>query len=424
MIRPSQALLAVMLPLASLTLLASHPAAAAWQGEMDATDAGLRVVNPETPAAGEVTLEVQELWRVGEDDELLLGVINELLTDADGNVYLLDGQLQEIQVIDPEGEWLRTIGRQGEGPGEFNNAGDMFWSPNAQIGVIQNWPGKIVMLHPDGRPGDLFELPCARGGSMQAASRGAGQPGRIVLSGSAWTTEDGEQFQRSYLKAYDTQGTELANFVEQRNAVQFGNYTFDERQFSDFQRRWAAASDGRVAAPLTFDAYRIHLWNADGSLDRIIERPDYENVSRTNDEVAGFQQIYDRITSWNPGSSFEVADVHQAVSQIHFRDDGSLWVMSSRDQWRAPDDLFTTFDVYDRQGRYVQRVRLNLDGNAVQDGVFFAGDRLYVVTDLMSAFMSLMDADFAGLDEDPQPVSVICYAFQPPGDDLTSTEGP
>lgn len=392
----------------------------AWDGQMIDDPDGLRVVNPETPAAGEVTLSVEELWRVGDDDELLFGIVSELLTDADGNVYLLDGQLQEIQVISPDGEWLRTIGRQGQGPGEFNNAGDMFWSPTGQIGVIQNWPGKIVMLRPDGSPGDQFALPYGKGGSLQAASRGHGQDGRMVLSGSAWTTEDEQTYQRTYLKAYGADGTELASFVETRSASQFGNFEFEEKTFVDFQRRWAAASDGRVAAPLTFDAYEIHVWNTDGTLDRIIERPDYAQVERTADEREGFQQIYDRITSWNPNSTFDVAPVHQAVSQMHFRDDGSLWVMSGRDQWRPEDGRFGSFDVYDREGRYVQRVILELDGNAVQDGVFFAGDRLYVVTDLMSAFMSLMDADFAGLDGEPEPVSVICYAFQPPSSAVTA----
>ena len=56
--------------------------------------------------------------------------------DADGNVYLLDGQISEIQVFDPEGELLRTIGRQGEGPGEFQNGADMFWAPGGEIGVV------------------------------------------------------------------------------------------------------------------------------------------------------------------------------------------------------------------------------------------------------------------------------------------------
>lgn len=411
------ALLAALLA-AILTL----PAAAAWQGEMITTDDGLRVVNPEAPAAGEEVLEARELWRVGGDDEdLLLGVITELLADADGNAYLLDGQLQEIQVISPDGEWLRTIGRAGEGPGEFVNAGDMFWSPSGQIGVIQNWPGKIVMLRPDGTPGDLFAMPYAKGGGMQAASRGVGQPGRIVLSGSAWSSDDGRQVQRSYLKAYDLAGTELASFVEQERELTFGNYTFKEPEFTDFQRRWAASGDGRVAAPLTFDAYRIHVWNADGTLDRIIDRPDHANVKRTAEEKDRFQQIYDRITRWNPGSSFEVADVHQAIGQMFFHDDGSLWVQSSADQWRAEVPGQASFDVYDREGRFTQRLHLAIDVDPVQDGLFLLGDRLYVVTDLMSAMMSLFGAEGDAAQE-PEPVSVICYAFQPPSQAISAAD--
>lgn len=413
-------MLRLFAPILLMTLTIASPALSAWQGEMVETSEGLRVINPETPAAGEVVLELQELWRIGgHDEDVMFGVVNELLVDDEGNVYLLDGQLQEIQVFDPAGQWLRTIGRAGQGPGEFNNAGDMYWAPTGQIGVIQNWPGKIVMLRPDGTPGDQFSLPYGKGGSLQAASRGFGQPGRIVLSGSAWTSDDGQQFQRTYLKAYDGQGTELVNFVETSTETQFGNFAFHEETFTDFQRRWTAGQDGRVAAPLTFDAYRIHVWNGDGSLDRIIERPDFENVRRTGAELDVFQQLYDQFTRWNPGSTFEVAPVHQTIGQMHFREDGSLWVQNARDQWRTADQgRFTSFDVYDDEGRYVQRVTLNLDADATQDGLFFAGNRLYLVTDLMAAFMSQMGTE-ADLDEEPEPVSVICYTFQPPAAALT-----
>jgi hypothetical protein len=412
----------IALFLSCAALLAALPAiGAAWDGEMIEEPDGVRVVNTETPAAGEATLETEELWRVGGlDGEMLIGVIGELLHDEQGNVYLLDGQLSEIQVVSPSGEWLRTIGREGEGPGEFRNAADMFWLPSGEIGVTQYWPGKIVTLWPDGTPGAQFSLPYGKGGSLQTASKGQRTDAGIVLSGSAWVQEGDESHQLTYLKAFDQDGQEVAHFHESKRPQAFGNWTFKEARYIDFQRRWAAAPDGRVAAAMHFDQYRITVWNPDGSLDRIIERPGFEPLARTAEEIERFQLVYDRITSWNPGSTFEVDANHQTIGQLFFREDGTLWVQNARDQWRVPDGRFTSYDVYDRQGRFVQRVHLNLDGDAVQDGVYFGGDRLYLVTDLMAAVMSSFGGE--GTAEDAEPVSVITYSVSPLDDTLTKAD--
>jgi hypothetical protein len=391
--------------IALLVAAAALPAGAAWQGETVTRDGALTVLNPETPAEGETTLTPEELWRVGgEDEDVLFGVVAELLHDREGNIYVLDGQICEIQVFSPAGEHLRTLGRQGEGPGEFQNATDMFWGPGGQLAVIQAWPGKIVQIRTDGTPGDGFPLPFREGGGFQAASRGMG-------------LADGEQRQFSYLKAYDAGRREIASFVETSREVRFGGWEFREENWSDFQRRWTAAGDGRVAAALSFDDYRLHVWNADGSLDRVIERPGYGAVERTDGERQRFQTLYDRLTFWNPGSTFTVRGTHQAVGQLHFREDGSLWVQSGRDQWRPARKGALGYDVYDREGRFVSRVSLLCDADPVEDGLFFVGDRVYVVTDLFSAVV----ASFGGggdlaLDEEPEPVTVIAYRL--PAEDL------
>ncbi len=147
---------------------------AAWDGETTTTDGVTLVLNPETGALGEYRQEMRELWRRGgeDDEEVFFGTIAECLNDSDGNIYLLDGQLSEIHVFDPDGELLRTIGRQGEGPGEFQNGADMFWAPNGQIGVVQAWPGKIVMITPDGDPGMTFGLPYRNGGGWSVRNDG------------------------------------------------------------------------------------------------------------------------------------------------------------------------------------------------------------------------------------------------------------
>lgn len=401
--------------LAACVLLLAPHGARAWDGTTATVDGRTVVTNPETPAFGTARQEMRELWvRGGDDDEIFFGTIGEFLHDADGNIYLLDGQLSEIHVFDPAGEHLRTIGRQGEGPGEFQNGADMFWTPAGEIGVVQAWPGKIVMLTAEGDPGSTFGLPYRAGGGFQSVTRGARHGENILLAGTAWTREDGRQIQFTYLKSYDMAGNEAATFQEQSREVAFGNYTFKEQEYVDFQRRWAVAPDGRVAAVLDFDEYRIHVWNADGSVDRIIERPDYATVERTGAEKDRFQAMYSAFTRWNRGSTFEVSDVHQAVGQVFFRDDGTLWVQNGAARWRSADGVFTSFDVYDTVGRFVQQVDLIADADPVEDGLFFVGDRAYVVTDLINAVMARMGGggEDAGLG-DAEPVTVVAYEFAP-----------
>ncbi len=400
----------------TLLLMMATVALAGWEGDTVDVDGVTVVKNPETPAYGVNKQDLRELWRHGGDDdeEVFFGTIAEFLKDDAGNIYLLDGQLSEIHVFDPDGELLRTIGRQGEGPGEFQNGADMFWGPDGQIGVVQAWPGKIVMITPDGEPGTTFALPYRDGGGWQSVTRGAGHGGNLILAGTAWTREDGKQLQFTYLKTYDAAGNELATFQETSKETQFGDYEFIEEEYVDFQRRWAVAPDGRVAAGLSFDDYRIHVWNADGTVDRIIERPGYQAVKRTAAEKERFQTMYDAFTRWNRGSTFKVSDQHQAIGQIFFREDGTLWVQSSAYRWRTPDGVFTSFDVYDTVGRYLQRVDLVADADAVEDGLFFAGNRAYVVTDLFNAVMARVGGgNSEETTSDAEPVTVISFEFAP-----------
>lgn len=183
----------------------------------------------------------------------------------------------------------------------------------------------------------------------------------------------------------------------------------------DFQRRWAVSPDGRVAAALSFDQYRLHIWNPDGTVDRIIERPDYQPVKRTGEEKETFQGMYDAFTRWNRGSTFRVNDYHQAVAQIFFREDGTLWVQSGQNRWQAAEGDFTSFDVYDAEGRYLKEVILMADADATQDGLFFAGNRAYVVTNLLSAMMSRLSTggEDEDVDYDAEPVTVVSFEFPP-----------
>ena len=75
---------------------------------------------------------------IGELDgpgEYLLGWVFSIAVDDDRNVYVFDGQAQEVRVFDSAGVYVKTLGRRGEGPREFNRAEAIALLPDGRLVV-------------------------------------------------------------------------------------------------------------------------------------------------------------------------------------------------------------------------------------------------------------------------------------------------
>lgn len=70
---------------------------------------------------------------------------------GDGRVAVLESGAHEVRLFDAEGVHLRTLGRSGDGPGEFRSP-LRFW-PRGDSLVVYDWSGSRVTLLPlDGSP--------------------------------------------------------------------------------------------------------------------------------------------------------------------------------------------------------------------------------------------------------------------------------
>ncbi len=54
-----------------------------------------------------------------EDENLAFHYPSDVAVDAEGNLYILDAGNTRVQKFGPDGRYLATIGRKGQGPGEF-----------------------------------------------------------------------------------------------------------------------------------------------------------------------------------------------------------------------------------------------------------------------------------------------------------------
>ena len=100
----------------------------AWKGKMETID-GIKVVhNPETPLFGNVKFDLEQDLQIGkeDDDHYIFGVISSIQADDDGNIYVCDIKLSRVQKYDKNGKFIKTVGKKGQGPGEYENPFEAF----------------------------------------------------------------------------------------------------------------------------------------------------------------------------------------------------------------------------------------------------------------------------------------------------------
>jgi hypothetical protein len=133
----------------------------AWTGSVEVSNGVTVVRNPAEPLLGQFTLELQEGMVVGDtihEESFFFNLIHAAV-DGAGKLFIWDPNSFRIQVFDADGAFLRTVGRQGRGPGEFSEAfGTRFRvSPGGELAVLDG--GRVQFFDPSGAYERGVQLP-------------------------------------------------------------------------------------------------------------------------------------------------------------------------------------------------------------------------------------------------------------------------
>ncbi|MBD3334015.1 MAG: 6-bladed beta-propeller, partial [Candidatus Eisenbacteria bacterium] len=313
-----------------LLVLALSSIIPAWAGEV-MKDAGVvHVRNESTPRDGLETLPLEEQWRTGADEnDPLMGVIWQILQDDQGRLYLLDRQLNQVHIFSAQGDHLGTLGREGEGPGEFRHATDMILLPDRRLGVVQAMPGKIVLLDFDGSPAGTI-VPGAgsahEGFNLLQEALRCGEH-LAVVGRQMQRTESG--FQRlQYLARLDMDGREIVRLITKRNPDRLAEGVYVERdEYFVGRGRWTMDPDGRIYAAESRDEYAISVYSPDGELERVIQR-EFTPRRRSPEEKARVGEgMVVVVNGERVQMEVEAEDHPPCISAMHVTDDGELWVL-------------------------------------------------------------------------------------------------
>lgn len=347
----------------------------AWSGSI-ADSAGVSVVT--NPTHGLWTdLEgwsVHEDLRIGELDggpSYQFAQVGSIAVNSQGEILVMDRQVRELRVFSPTGEFVRSIGAPGSGPGEFGigvtdvfvEVGDTILIPDVRNRRVHRFDPKGTFV--GSAPMDLARYRPLRFKWNAAAGRAAVQlrPTDVLLDAEAETNDE--------LRLLDRTGAFGELLLSVPSGALLGPNVV--RYFTP-EPAWTLADSLSVLYAVNSE-YRIGVYARDGSLLRIISKP-YEPRPITERDIRAFFAYLDQ--AWRAAGvpPARIAENHRRVSfaedfpafytfQVGF--EGSLWVQPVR----APGDLTdaeierynfledfgaSEWDVFDREGRFLGQV--------------------------------------------------------------------
>lgn len=262
-------------------------------------------------------------------EELMFGSLRHMVVDDEGGIYAFDRQVPALRYFDAAGNYVRTLGREGAGPGEYQGF---------VTGLARRRDGKIMMVDPQNTRVSIYEPDGAL--FTQWPVQGAFfNPGLVldtadhayvrVITG---TFASDEPLPTGFLHLSPEGETIDTVFPPSfRNEPAVARFDpFGPSKVVGINPR------GYLLAGMNGD-YRFDIRSLDGPVVRV-ER-EYEPVALLPEEKADWQALYDWVEENRPfGEVGSLPDHKQPYSEFLPTQDGRVWVQRRTEGYKPEDE--------------------------------------------------------------------------------------
>jgi len=258
--------------------------------------------------------------------------VTDVVPLPNGGLAVASAGSHSVLVFGPAGDFVRALGREGTGPGEFRTVGAVALVPPDSLVAFDYQLGRLTFFGPAGAVGrtlDVSEFLSSTGGFTQLH----GVPDGFILEGEAGLDALGAE-QTARGNAYSFRLDLLGDSIQAygpfpgrevfRTDLLMGSLPFGAQLFS------GTRGDRLVIG--TADVPEIREFRPDGSIARIIRWPDHER--EVTDERAG--QYVDHLAEREPpGERLQAREVlvdvpnsaiAPAYHELIISSSGTVWV--------------------------------------------------------------------------------------------------
>ncbi len=315
----------------------------------------LAVVAADEPES--ITLQISDSVGVEMGDEnLTFGSIESMCYAPDGNIVLLDRAYSEVLIFTPSGDYIRSIGGQGDGPGEMNMTiymgisqnGNLFVSQRSGINEFNYYTGEWVKEEQFNGPPPIAIKGATDSSFIAINMQMAEGDNAVGIDAAVSRFTDPQTFEINYMEnSFTLNPTDMSNFFQEG----WYGYCFDtDREGNVFISRSSATE------------YIVIGYSLDGTEFMRIEK-EVIPLAKTDNEIQEEKEFLEaRFESLGMGSvPYLPTENWNTVKQIGVDHAQRIWVQRGT-------EAVPTFDVFDINGNELFTATLPYPG---EDGKYW-----------------------------------------------------
>ena len=324
-----------------------------WRGSIVKEGDVTIIKNPKEPIHKGPILELEEELSIGGPEaqgQEVFGRMGEFVVDDDGNFYIsATREEDQIRVFDKAGRYLRTIGRHGQGPGEFDGIGPLSYVRATGELVVANLRLRcLTFFNTKGTFLRDLRLQVHNYAVARMDSKG-----RIYAFGGGF--EIGKPYYETRLAAIDPEGRPSSVLVRAPGQVK------DRIGIGFPNMSWAFDFYDNLVVGLSED-YELQVFKAGIHKLFMKIRKEFDPIPMSDEELRQFKKPE------YSSMPFDFAKLHAAFWNLFTSDTGHLFVAT----WEKTEDGLFIHDVFDKEGRLVARMPFKSHGVKISGGKYYA----------------------------------------------------
>jgi hypothetical protein len=330
---------------------------------------GVKVIrNPPDPVYGDIYIELEENLSIGNEniENYDIYKVKGIQVDGDGNIYVLDSGNCRIQIYDKNGQYLLTLGRKGQGPGEFNNPSAIHLDKKNNLYVRDSYKMHIFNKKRQyERSITFFE---------NIGQFGINKDGNILAEVFSRPTRE-NMFQEIALispegkKLKTIFSRPLERFNKLKGIITLGNPYTHRLHFCLLNEEFGIYGFS--------SEYKLFMINPSGDIEYIIENmePPEPLTQKEKDEI--IRSRWEGVRSG--GQKFSKGEIKKSLKFPEYKSffnkliiDDLSRIYVGRIKSRLDNDKNLSFDLYNKDGYFLHKIKIGIPPVVIKNGYIYS----------------------------------------------------